>query len=947
MGNVVTCGLNESFLKFLSGYIDSNYLKKGSDLTRVAFVFEGKRPSLFLKRMLAGKNKTGFFPPRFFSIDEFVEYTLSKKTPFSKMPAMESCYTIFTLAGEIAPEIVKGREEFSKFLPWAREIVSFIDTLDIEDIPSHALKDVQASASIGYEIPDNINASLAHIIKLRERYHEVMAGTNSFSKGYIYLSASRAAKEVDLEEFDAIYFCGFFYMQKTQRSIAKHLFESGKANFFFQGHEKEWPVLKETARDLSCSIKPSGNSAASSTGRTGSSLKLYSAFDRHSEVCTVREILKGVKKLNSTVIVLPDPNSMIPLVSEIGSLSKDFNVSLGYPLRRSSLYALFDFIVQAQKTRKGGKYYAKDYIACMSQPLVKNLRILDSYSATRILVHKVEEALLGIEETPLNNRLFVGLKEIENEPALLEAASSTLKHMDIDLKPSELKKVLEGLHSALFVPWEDLSDFQGFAGSLGSLLDVLVYKSLMREYGLNLKIAEKMYTVRDELESSPFAKEKFTKEDMFKIFQNMVENEVAPFSGSPLKGLQVLGPFETRSLNFENVIIMDANESALPRLRLKEPLIPHDVSLGLGLKIIENEEEIQRYQFKRLIAGAKNVHLVYQENPVKQKSRFVEEIIWQLQKEKKSLDAVSAQQVSFSVNVLSSGIEIKKTPEMLDMLKNFRYSASSVDTYVKCPLQFYYKHVLGLEEKKEFPEDPEGREIGTFLHGLLQETFRVFLNKKPVIDGRFREAFFKKFRERFKNTFGRRMRSDSFLLEDVMKFRLERFLDAESGSEERRVKEILSLENPLQKVIGLSGDKFDFKYIVDRIDRLDDGSILILDYKSGADTLKPQRTETLEKMEFSRESIRDRIRSFQLPIYYHLEKRTYQDDTLNAALYSLRNLKLTYLDDDNTDLERTMEICMKALDYIIHELLDPKVPFAADREKERSCTYCPFFYLCR
>jgi len=943
MNKAVTYGLNEDFIGRLVDYIDENYLKEGVDLSRIAFIFEGRRPALFLKKRLSKKAKRGFFPPRTFSIDEFVKYTLSKKTPFSRMPAMESCYAIYTLAGKIAPDIVKGREKFSEFLPWAREIARFIDSLDAEDIPSDALKDVQASASIGYEIPANINASLSNIIALREAYHGLLARKNSFSKGYAYLLASRAAGEVDFDEFDKIFFCGFFYMQKTERQMAKHLFDTGKADFFFQGSEDKWPVLKNAAKDFSCSIRPDGESPRASD----QTLRLYSAFDGHSEVCVVREILKKTKRLDSTVIVLPDSGNMIPLVSEIASSWSDFNVSLGYPLRRSSLYSLFEFIVQAQKTRKDKEYYAKDYIACLSQPLVKNLKILKDYRATRVLVHKAEELILGIEDTPLSGRLFIKLKDIEGEPILFELASKTLRRMDIEVKPSELKKVLKELHSALFSPWEKLTDFRDFAEALGELLDTLVNKSFMRDYGLNLKIAEKMYAVRDELQSAPFSKEEFSGEDIFKMFQNMVESEVAPFIGSPLKGLQVLGPFETRSLNFENVIIMDANESMLPRLRVKEPLIPHDISLSLGLKIVENEEEIQRYQFKRLIAAADNVHLVYQENPVREKSRFVEEIIWELQKKKKTLDAISIPQANFSVNVLPSRTEMKKTEAMIDVLRDFKYSASSVDTYVNCPLQFYYKYVLGLEEKEEFPEDPEGREIGTFIHDLLKDTFRPFINKKPEISSGFRERFFKEFRKRFREGFGKRMRSDSFLLEDVMRFRLERFLDAESESEERDVKEILSLEEPSEAKVELSGDRFNFKYIVDRIDRLRDDSILILDYKTGADTLKPQKTEALERMELKRESIRDRIKSFQLPLYSYFEKKKFKNESMNAALYNLRNLKLTYLNDDRTDLDRTMGICMNALDYILHEVLDPNVPFVADREKERACRYCPFFYLCR
>lgn len=941
MERVVTYNLNEDLVRNIAGYIDENFLRRGVDLTRLAFVFEGRRPTWFLNRTLAGKTKMGFFPPRFFSIDEFIEYTLSKKTTFRKLSSMESCYMIYNLAREIAPDIVKGREKFSQFLPWAREIAKFVDSLDMEDIPHDSLKEIQASAAIGYEIPENINILLEHINAVRTAYHGLLAERNSFSKGFMYLSAAKAAEEIKFDEFDTVFFCGFFYMQKTERDIARHLYDKGKANLFFQGDEDNWPVLKNAAHDLRCRIKPAKK------GCEDGAVKLYSAFDKHSQVSTVREILKDIKNLDSTVIVLPDSSSMIPLVSEIGSSFGEFNVSLGYPLRRSSLYSLFDFIFEAQKTRRDREYYAKDYIDTLKQPIVKNLRILPDVSATRVLVHKIEEAILGIEDTPLSGRLFVKLKDIENDEALFELASRALGHMDIEVRPKDLKNVIKELHSLLFAQWEGISNFGEFAKALGELLDLLTKKSFMGDYGLNLKVAEDIYSIKDELQNAPFAKEEFAKEDIFKIFQNMLENEMVRFRGSPLKGLQILGGFETRSLNFENVIIMDANEAVLPRLRINEPLIPRDVSLSLGLKIIENEEEIQRYQFKRIISAAKNVHLVYEENPKKERSRFVEDLIWQRQKEKRSFDVLPISRVRFSVNVLPARTEIKKTMEMINVLKDFTYSATSIDTYMQCPLQFYCKYVLGLEEKKEFPDDPEGREIGAFIHELLGEAFARYIDKKPKIDEEFREGFFKKFERHFKQTFGKRMRSDSFLLREVIRFRLERFLDNESAGEERNVKKVLYLERKFNEDLKLSCGTFKFTYIVDRVDRLEDDSILILDYKTGTDTLKPQRTEALKNLELRRESIRDRIKSFQLPLYYHFEKKKYKNEELNAALYNLRNLKLTYLDDEKTNLDGTMEICMNSLDFILREIIDSEKPFVTDPEEGKHCRTCPFFYLCR
>jgi len=941
MERIITYNLNENFIEKVADFVEENFIKKGTDLSRFAFVFEGKRPSLFLMRALSRKMKRSFFPPRFFAIDEFINYLLSKQATFAKMSAMESCYTVYTLAKDAAPEIIKGREEFSQFLPWAREISTFIDSLDSEDVRDDALKNVQASAAIGYDIPENINTSLKNIIAIRNGYHKTVSEKKIFPPGYLSLSAARVVKDVNFDEFEKIIFCGFFYIQKTERRIIEHLYNTGKAILFFQGDEDKWPVLKNISQRFSCSIKPEKKK------EENCSLHLYSAFDRHSQVCTVREILKEVKKPESTVIVLPDAESMIPLVSEIGSSVGDFNVSLGYPLRRSSLCSLFEFIVQAQKTRKEGEYYVKDYLIVLSQPLVKNLRILTDYSVTRVLAHKIEEALLGMEDTAITGSLFVKLEDIEQDRALFEVAAKTLKHMDIAVDPGELQGVVKELHRHLFTMWEGITNFHTFATSLGILLDILIKKSFIKTYGLNLKIAERMYSIKEELEDASFSREEFPKNDIFKIFQNMLENEIMAFSGSPLRGLQVLGMLETRALNFENVIIMDANESILPKLHTQGSLIPYEVALNLGLDRKKNEEEIQRYNFTRLISAAKNVHIVYEENSEKEKSRFVEGIIWEAEKKKKTLNVIAIPRVGFSVDVQANRKEIKKTKEIVVFLKNRVYSASSINTYLQCPLQFYYQYVLGLKEKEEFREEPEGDEIGTFFHKLLEDRFKKFVNRKPKIDEEFRSDFFKVFNQQFECTFGRKMRSSSFLLKDVMRRRLEQFLDFERIRNEKDTREILYLEKKSFGEIEFSGDKFKFTYIVDRVDKLNDGSVLILDYKSGYEMLKPRQTNKLEEIEFNRRSIKNNIRSFQLPLYYYFENKKYEDVSLNAAFYSLRNFKLAYLHEGKDNIAKSMNIYMKALEFILREIIAPDKTFVADREKERICTYCPFFYLCR
>jgi CRISPR/Cas system-associated exonuclease Cas4 (RecB family) len=135
---------------------------------------------------------------------------------------------------------------------------------------------------------------------------------------------------------------------------------------------------------------------------------------------------------------------------------------------------------------------------------------------------------------------------------------------------------------------------------------------------------------------------------------------------------------------------------------------------------------------------------------------------------------------------------------------------------------------------------------------------------------------------------------------------------------------------------------------VDRIDQYIDGSLAIIDYKTGSADLVPERLSKLENMELSHETINDNIKSFQLPLYYHFISKHFPTANINAELYSLRMLerKVFISETDYPKRDRVMEICLKALEFIFSEIINPQVPFRPDKN-ERKCEYCSFTSLCR
>ncbi|MCX5714769.1 MAG: PD-(D/E)XK nuclease family protein [Candidatus Omnitrophica bacterium] len=945
---VITYNLSDNFILKLTDYIEENYLKGGRDISRLLFIFGGRRPALFLKKELASRIKKSFLAPRFFSIDEFVEYILSKKEAVKPVSDLDACYSIYSLAKSVAPDVVKGREKFCAFLPWAREILSFIEQLDLEDTREELLQNVQSKARIGFDVPENINALLGSIILIRKAYQGLLKDKKTYSRGLKYLSAAKCIREVNLDEFEQAFFCGFFYLHKTEEEIISSLYEMKKATLVFQGSQNDWGVLNKLAEKFSISIQPRNPEVLQPN------FTVQAGFDVHSQVCLAREALKKINDPAKTVVVLPNPDNVIPLLAEISAHIEDFNVSLGYPLKRSSLYALLAAIFKAQNNKKGTRYYARDYLAALSHPLIKNLRIFPNPGLTRVLAHKIEEVLLGIEETALAGSLFIGLKEIAGSRELYESSMRTIKSMGLEVSYAELEEAVEKLHQVLFESWEGLDNLYDFSLVLNGLVSMLIEKSPLGNYPLNLKMAEELFKVKDELGAAEFRREKFPQEDIFKIFENKLENQVISFSGSPLKGLQVLGLLETRSLNFENVVMLDMNESVLPNLKIYEPLIPREVMINLGINRLEKEDQIQRYQFMRLISSAKNTVLIYQDTPDKEKSRFIEELVWSRQKIDGAAQQLLPAQAAFKLKVLPKRLEISKDARIIEFLKSREYSSSSINTYLSCPLKFYYQYVLGLEEKEDLLDEPEAKDIGTFIHEFFKDQFSCFLHKRPVIDSKFRKDFLKALEDKFEREFQQKARSDAFMIKEVLIFRMEKFLDNENS---RNVSEILCLEKTFSDTITFSCGKVRFKAILDRIDLLETRSALILDYKTGGSNVMPKTdSQEIESAGFTREAIKKTIRSFQLPLYLYIVSThpQFREFSLNACLYFIKDLKqnkglspLFKKELVPEQRERLIRTYLKALDCIIRDILDPAVVFKADEEDLRLCASCPFVYLCR
>lgn len=932
MSRVSFLSFREDPIKATAKYLLS-LKEKGVPLEKVALIFGGRRPAMFLSRELFLLHGGPLLSPAFFTMDEFASYVACRGNPCAQIGDLDADYFIYQLCRDKYPALLREDRSFASFLPWAREIRVFIEQLDLQNIPAQKLKAVEASAAIGYSVPEPVNRLLENIVGVRNDFETFCLGERTLTRGLMYREAAASAKEM-LEDFEYFVFSGFFYFHETELAIVKTILDSGKAKIFFQGEPEEWTVLENNVKRLNVGMDSRLKHAGTTEGEP--EIKVYCGQDSHAEAALVRQVLEKVKDPENTLVVVPDPAKLPILLAAVSPLPADFNISLGYPLKRTVVFPLFDGVFRAQESRNGALYYSRDYVKIMTNPVIKNLSLESGSTPVRITIHKIAEALLGTVPSHLAGKLFISLEEIISNQEIFTQAE-----MLSGIPKEKLREEIKFLHTMMFGQWQEIQTLSQLAEKAIAMLMTINKFSQFSSYPFNVKAIEETVTLAETIAAASCGKEMFEQGDLFRIFRQFLEAGTLSFSGSPLKGLQILGMLETRSLTFKEVLITGMNEGIVPKIRQLEPLIPREIMLSLGINRLEKEEEIQRYVFRRVIGGAEKVHLFYQDAGEHERSRFLEQLLWEKQKKEKKLEVFSPRKGVFKVEPSLKQEKTVKTAEVVSYLKEFTYSPSSLDTYLNCPRQFYFRYVLNLQQRTDLLLTPEPREIGTFVHELLEKTFSVFLNKKPVIDKGFEDSFFRLFKKKFDEDFGSRMGDGAFLLETVLKYRLERFLQYER---ERNVVKLLVLETPYNYQLG----GFKVRARVDRVDELEDGSLLVVDYKTGGNIELPARLQKIKEMPAERTAMKKTIKSFQLPIYMSIFRNNQPGREVNACLYNIRETKMSWCFKRENPEEKaeSLELIMESAETLLKEIVNPEAPFVADVTDVWQCENCQFYYLC-
>ncbi len=209
-----------------------------------------------------------------------------------------------------------------------------------------------------------------------------------------------------------------------------------------------------------------------------------------------------------------------------------------------------------------------------------------------------------------------------------------------------------------------------------------------------------------------------------RLIMRHMEQITLPFHGEPITDLQVMGVLETRTLDFNHLLLLNVEEGVIPAHQPDKSFLPYYLRKAYGLQTHDERASVYAYNFFRLLQRAEDVTIVFSQSQTsmtkKSMSRFVMQMLVcpeEFEVSKFTLTESNTLQPAKTIEV-PEGTGWVDTRLQTSNIKHqtLSLSPSAIGTFYTCKRKFYLSYILGLDEEDEQEVIFSNRTLGLFVH---------------------------------------------------------------------------------------------------------------------------------------------------------------------------------------------------------------------------------------
>lgn len=905
-------------------------LKLQEEHHRVAVVFPNQRAGIYLKKHMAQLISKPILAPSILTLEELLN-DISENIRLDMLTQVIELYRAYT-------EVDMGQREkdrFDTFLNWATTFIKDCNDIDnaVED-PDEFFKKLYEDKEIRNwslsqeptELQQDYLNFWKHAKDLYDNFTERLSKKGGGYMGYNYKAALKKLNSGAQVPYDYILIAGFNAMTVAEERAVDTLIADGRGEVFwdmdayYAGADKtifqagkyyrkyidRWPITEPLNGII---------------GYNNTDISIWESPNKTAQCDIVFKLLNDkiasgeIEDLSSIAIILSDENLLETLLLRLPESISNYNITMGKPLRSFALFHFFDKIMNVFQEVNHIGYTSESLINLAS---TSSARVLDENGDfEKLRKHLFQNNIFRLKYEEYNEKLTQGFwndlskvnhKDIIHIIEFIEDCIQNLRFRSYDEEDNQTVEVLFEFHN-IFTQLKNLAE---------SNSDIIEIGSIRR------------------------------------LYKTLCSQTRIPFEGEPINGVQIMGLLESRLLDFEHVILVSANEGIVPENKSNQSFIPHVFKRFYKMPTYDERDAIFAYSFYRLLHHPAKMDIIYDGSVgsgvgSSEKSRYVQQ-----------LEAEYLDQVNYDVSLNSASFTfdskpnesreyiIEKTPEVLQEIRNYlvkgKLSASSINTLVKSPLEFYLKQIKGYTDPQLLESQIEANTFGSIVHDTLQELYEKVIHKP--LDEQKIKGLKSQLEEKLIAQFNKHVNEIDYLYgyNRLMYNASKKMVEQVIALDNQRIKDhtivVKELENELKVPMSLNYDGEEkiihIRGFIDRVQSRDD-VIEIIDYKTG----NVEKLGSKNLSNISQDYKQDKL--LQLTTYAfllsHRKEDAYNLSTLRPALFGLKSWQngLTYIDDDPNFVitPEHIETFKSNLTERITELLDPEIPFTVESESDR------------
>ena len=957
----------ESFLKLVAADL---YKHTEGNLAHTAVVFPNKRAGLFFNEYLAQESDSPIWSPAYVSISELFR-SLSPWEVGDPVKLVCELYKIFRRE-------TQSTETLDDFYFWGEMLISDFDDADKNRVDTDKLfSNLQDLRNImdDYTFIDDEqeeairqffqNFSIERRTALKERFislwnvlgniykgfRESLASQNIAYEGMMYRHVIEHL-DVDKLPYEKYVFVGFNVLNKVEHTLFTQLKDAGKAVFYwdydeFYMKENRQAVTHEAGEFIRRNLRDFPSPLSGELFKNLSKPKEVHYIASSTENAQARYLPQWIRNNlttpeKETAVVLCNEALLQPVLHSLPAEVKHVNITMGFPLSQTPVYSFLITLLELHThgfNFKSGRYTFQSVVTLLKHPYTRQL---------------TGQAELLEKELTRNNRFYPLPGELGKDEFLTQLFTPLSGNLNLCIRLSETLQQVASIYQANTSGTEDTDAFN-------QLYRESLFKAYTTINRFRTLIEEDELTVQSET--------------FRRLLVKVLSATNIPFHGEPAIGMQVMGVLETRNLDFRHLVLLSVNEGQLPKSGGDSSFIPYNLRKAFGMTTIEHKIAVYAYYFYRLLQRAERITLIYNTSSDGlnrgEWSRFMLQFLieWPHPITRQFLEAGQSPQGT-------SSITVEKTPDVMGRMQSLfdvranpkaKFSPSALNYYLDCPLKFYYRYVAGLSAPDEVSAEIDSATFGSIFHYAAEHIYKDLtthgkvINKEALetllrnevklqdyVDTAFKKLFFN-VPQNEKPEYNGVQLINSAVIARYLKQLLQndlRYAPFTFIASEMEVDEPIDIQTPKGVIKSRIGG------IIDRMDSKD-GTLRIVDYKTGGDADTPPHVESL--------FIPDKKRSnyvFQTFLYAAIMCR--KQPTMKIApalLYIHRAATETYspviqMGESRKPKEAVEDFSKYEKEYrerlqgLLEEIFNPEKSFTQTEIIEK-CTYCDFKALCK